>query len=368
MLTVKVWLKKKLDYSYNIHIGSGILTDVLVGFIKDKGISKIGLVTDSNLKSIYFKESSQLLKDVDVFTFPAGERSKNINTVLNLLESLLKAGFDRKSLLIAFGGGVTGDIAGFLASIYMRGIPFIQVPTSLLAMVDSSIGGKTGVDTEFGKNLIGTFFQPQIVIIDTLFLKTLPELEIINGMAEIIKHAIIMDSKYFCQLEEFSFTSEGIDSFFTQAIIKRSCEIKGSVVSKDEKESGLRQILNFGHTIGHGFEKLSDYNLSHGICVAIGMLVEANISRNLGILPEADFRRIKNILDKFGYLNYINEVRKIDFSDFYSVISSDKKNVKGGVRFVIIERIGKVYSKNGQFSFEIAKEDIKKYLYEILEI
>ncbi len=368
MFKVNVNLRKKLDYSYRIYVGSNVFDELFSLFISHNKFSKIGVVTDSNLQNIYLARGHFLSK-FPVFSFPAGEKSKNIATVVELAKELIESGFDRKSLLVAFGGGVVGDVAGFLASIYMRGIQFVQVPTSLLAMVDSSIGGKTGVDTEAGKNLIGTFYQPELVVIDTSYLKTLPPLETKNGIAEILKHGIIFDRNYFSVIEKSSicdFDPEKIDSIFTQRIIARSCEIKGFVVSKDEKESGLRQILNFGHTVGHGLEKLSNYDLPHGICVAIGMLVEAKISKNAGILSEFDFKRIKNVLEKFSYLDYINEIKNLDFERFFSIITADKKNVKGGVRVVLIDKIGKVYSKNGLFSFEISKEEIKKALYEIL--
>ena len=310
-MKVFVKLTKKIDDSYYIHIGNKITKDFLCRFFSKKSYSKIGIVTDSNVYKLY---SSQIkgffTKDIDIFSFTAGEENKSIDTINTLTENLLKSGFDRKSILIAFGGGVTGDITGFLASIYMRGIRFIQIPTTLLSMVDSSIGGKTGVDTNAGKNLIGTFYQPKMVIIDPEYLYTLPEIEILNGFAEIIKHGIIFDKKYFETIEKLE-TITNLEMLDTSRIIKRSCEIKSYVVKKDEKESGLRQILNFGHTVGHALEKIANFSIPHGICVAIGMLIESCISKNKKILNLSDYHRIENVLEKFSYLNYFNKIKNL---------------------------------------------------------
>ncbi|MGC8769916.1 MAG: 3-dehydroquinate synthase [Brevinematia bacterium] len=358
MQKVSVKLKKKIDYSYNIHIGSNILEDCLKDFFKQKNFSSIGVITDSNIFKIYVEKLKPYFPEkAKFFSFPAGEENKNIETILKLSSSLQKENFDRKSLLIALGGGVTGDITGFLSSIYMRGIPFIQIPTSLLAMVDSSIGGKTGVDTEFGKNLLGTFSQPLAVFIDTEFLKTLPEIEIKNGMAEIIKHGLIFDKNYIDKLNKMNYEEK----------IKRSCEIKGYVVSKDEKESGLRQILNFGHTVGHGIEKLFNFILPHGICVALGILIESKISVQKNILSLKDYNQIEKILDDYEYLSYIEKIKGLDIEKLFSIMLSDKKNLKGNVNVVLIKEIGKIYTREGKFSFSVSRDEFVE-VFKILNI
>ncbi|MCX7821218.1 MAG: 3-dehydroquinate synthase [Brevinematales bacterium] len=350
MQKVSVKLKKKVDYSYDIYIGNKILGDWLLDYFKQNSFSIIGIITDSNVDKIYKEKITSLFpKNSRWFTFSAGEENKNINTLLQLSSSLQKENFDRKSLLVALGGGVTGDITGFLASIYMRGISFIQIPTSLLAMVDSSIGGKTGIDTEFGKNLLGTFSQPEAVVIDTEFLKTLPEIEIKNGMAEIIKHGLIFDKDYLLNLKDTDY----------EKIVKRSCEIKSYVVSKDEKENGLRQILNFGHTIGHGLEKLFDFSLPHGICVALGMLIESRISMERKILSIEDYNQIENILKNYGYLNYLEKIKGLDIEKLFSIMLSDKKNLKGKVRIVLLKKIGRVYNEGNIYSFPV---DINEFI------
>lgn len=361
---VPVRLRKRLDESYEICIGENIFPEVFFDFLRKKKYSKIGIITDSNVFRIYRDKFKEWFKeDVVILTFEAGEKHKNIDTVLNLISQMISEGFDRKSLLVALGGGVTGDITGFVASIFMRGIPYIQVPTTLLAMVDSSIGGKTGVDTTFGKNLIGTFFQPEFVIIDVNFLKTLPYLEVKNGFAEVIKHSLIMDERYFSTIEslEANFLKV-IEPILMIKIIKRSCEIKSYVVSKDEREGGLRQILNLGHTIGHGIEKLSNFLIPHGMCVAFGIFFESLISMNNGVLSEMDFQRIENLLKKFGYFEEISILKNLDFNELLKILLYDKKNVSREIRVVFLERIGKVHSRDGQFSFKVTEEHITKAL------
>ncbi len=355
MEKVHLDFKKKVDYSYNIYIGKEIASNCINDFLKANSFSYTGVITDSNVNSIYREKIEAVFpQNTKIFDFKAGEEQKNIDTVLNLSSSLLKAGFDRKSILFAFGGGVVGDITGFLASIYMRGIPFVQIPTTLLAMVDSSIGGKTGVDTESGKNLIGTFCQPKAVIIDIKFLETLPEIEILNGMAEIIKHGIIFDRKYFLSLKDSNY----------EKMVKRSCEIKGYVVSKDEKESGLRQILNFGHTIGHGIEKYFNFSIPHGICVALGMLIEARISLNKKILNPIDYEIIEKTIVEYGYNKYLEKIKNINFDELFKIMLSDKKNIKGNINIVLIEKIGKVYNNGNEYSFPIKYEEILNVLKE----
>ncbi len=250
MKTVPVRLVKTLDQSYVIRIGRSIFERELTNVVGEISPTGVAVVLDSNLERLYAKRVEKLLQAFGIparlISFPAGEKNKHLGTVTKLFTKLARSGLDRRTLIVALGGGVTGDIAGFLASLALRGIPFVQVPTSLLAMTDSSIGGKTGVDTPEGKNLIGAFYQPKAVIIDTEFLDTLPEREYINGMAEVVKHGLIADAAYFDKLEESADRILGRDYDWMTEIIARSCEIKARVVENDERETGLRQTLNFG--------------------------------------------------------------------------------------------------------------------------
>lgn len=229
----------------------------------------------------------------EIITFEEGEKSKRLSVVESLAEKMVEKEFTRKDAIIALGGGVVGDIAGFLASIYFRGIPYIQIPTTLLAMVDSSIGGKTGVDMECGKNLIGTTTQPIAVFIDTNYLKTLPVKQIRNGLAEIIKYGIIADQKLF------KFIEQNLNKIFAHEekainyIIKRSVEIKVKIIEEDEKEKGKRMLLNYGHTYGHALERLSGYTLLHGYAISIGMVIINDIAIKKKLLKKAEAERIK---------------------------------------------------------------------------
>jgi len=362
MVRLKVNLKKKEDLSYIISIGTESIFDILPYITSRLKPSRIGLITDSNLFKIY-KDVIQKLQDklrVIPFYFSAGEKNKNIQTVLKLFSMLTENNFDRKSLLIAFGGGVVGDITGFLASVYYRGIPFLQIPTSVMAMVDSSIGGKTGVDTEAGKNLMGTFFQPGAVIINPMYLETLPDKEFLNGFAEIVKHALIKDEKYFYFIKSHIEEILKLDKNVLADIIIKSCNIKKGVVEKDEKEANLRQILNFGHSFGHAIEKASMFKIPHGFCVALGMAAEAYISVKRGMLKPLELEEICGLMNRIGLLKYKKELLKIPLNKLLKPISHDKKNVGNSINIVFLERIGKVYSKNKIYSFPVTPDEIKE--------
>ncbi|MDM7202847.1 MAG: 3-dehydroquinate synthase, partial [Thermodesulfobacteriaceae bacterium] len=297
-------IKVKTKPTYEILIGENLLEDLPKDLLRTLNFGKVALVTDDQVATLYAERLRKgLAKEgilSEVFVFPKGESSKNINTVITLAQALLSKGFDRKDMIIALGGGVVGDIAGFLASIYLRGIPYIQVPTTLLAQVDSSVGGKTGVDLPEGKNLLGTFYQPAKVYIDVNLLKTLPEIELKNGLAEIIKYACIL--KY----NLFKYLNKNVQKIFSRDpkaltfLIYHSVLTKAKVVSLDEKEAGLRRVLNFGHTLGHALEAYSNYSVPHGLAVAVGMLIEAKLSELLKINEEPLYEPIKNLLKKFN--------------------------------------------------------------------
>lgn len=229
---------------------------------------------------------------MDVFVFEAGEPNKNLDTVQNLYRTLIENKIDRTGFLIALGGGVTGDLTGFAAATYLRGIDFIQIPTTLLAQVDSSVGGKTGVDFQQYKNMVGAFHQPRLVYMNMNTLNTLPETEFICGMGEVLKTGLICDSELFRSVCRQKKQIRGLDSQVLASVIRRCCEIKAGVVERDPKEQGERALLNLGHTIGHAVEKLMDFQLLHGQCVAVGTIATAAISRNRGLLSEKEYQEI----------------------------------------------------------------------------
>lgn len=305
---------------------------------------KICIVTDSNVSGYYAEEVKNLLKleyeTVMIHSFPAGEESKNLDTVNKLYEDLILNHFDRKDLLVALGGGVVGDLTGFAAATYLRGIDFIQVPTTLLSQVDSSIGGKTGVDFMQYKNMVGAFYQPKLVYMNMEVLQTLPPAQRLSGMGEIIKHGLIKDYDYFSWLLAHKREIEALDLEVMTEMIYRSCNIKREVVEHDPKEQGERALLNFGHTIGHAVEKLSDFKLYHGECVALGMVAAAYLSWKLANISEQDFRLVKDTIAAFGFRT---EVTDFDPKKVLEATKSDKKMIGSKVKFVLLNTLGNAY-------------------------
>ncbi len=337
--TVNVPLGHK---SYDILIGPGLLSGLgtmLKEFLPD---SRFVLITDSTVEDYLGVDLLNLLQDegidVSMISFPAGEESKRMDVIVDLARKMVNIGADRTSVVLALGGGVTGDMAGFLASIYMRGIPFIQIPTTLLAQVDSSVGGKTGVDLPEGKNLLGTFSQPLRVYADIGVLCTLPAPELRNGLAEVIKYGMIWSEELFSMLEERWWDVINLEPHVTAEIVKQSCEIKAKVVAEDEREGGLRRILNFGHTIGHAIEASSDYRIPHGEAVAMGMMAVSRISAMRGMLSDRDVERLAGLLDRFSLPRTIPEY--IDDDSIIRLIQHDKKVKEGRVHFVLCKGIG----------------------------
>jgi len=333
------------------------------GFLLENGLNsflppnkKFFIITDKNVFNIYRNficdsgHGSCVLEP--------GEGEKNLSNIEKICREAVKNHLDRTSIIISIGGGVIGDMAAFAASIYMRGINFIQVPTTLLAMVDSAVGGKTGVDLPEGKNLIGTFWQPSLVLSDVLFLKTLPKREIKCGLSEIVKYGIILDSELFFLLEKNVEKLKKIDLDFYSEIIARACKLKAFVVEKDEKESGLRAILNYGHTFGHAIEKLGNFSsLLHGEAVAIGMRIAAKFAKLSGILSEDDEARQNSILDELE----LPKKFKADPNDVFNAMFSDKKVMSGKLRIVIPEKIGKARLLESPEK-EMLIESIKSYI------
>ena len=327
---------------YEILIAGGLLTEVP----KDLKTLSLGhryaLISDSQVAEYLGEDLKELLLaeglETELFTFPAGEASKNMDTVVDLARKMVRAGFDRKCAVIALGGGVTGDLAGFLASIYLRGVPYVQIPTSLLAQVDSSVGGKTGVDLPEGKNLLGTFYQPARVYIDYGTLTTLPFEHLKNGLAEVVKYGCIASPALFSFLETHSERLLRYDAEALEHIIYESCRIKAEVVSRDEKEGGLRRILNFGHTIGHAIEAATNYQLLHGFCVAIGMVAATRLSEMLGVAEEPLTPRLKALLERLDLPTSLP--KKLNPETIFGFLRSDKKVWKGRLTFVLLKKFG----------------------------
>lgn len=315
---------------YKVFIGQGLLND-LSKIIDIKEFSKVVIVTDDKIPSVY-------LNNFEKIVVPSGEVNKNIETVKEIWEQLLDLKADRKTLVINLGGGVIGDMGGFAASTYMRGIKFIQAPTTLLSTVDASVGGKVGIDFKGVKNLIGAFNQPLAVIVDINTFKSLPDREFISGFGEIIKHGIIADSEYFKTV-----TSKKPKDFTDQElieIIKRSCEIKAQIISTDEKESGNRKLLNFGHTIGHALESLSldtENPLLHGEAVAIGMIAEVKISQELGLISPEVVNTVRAAVENSGLPISVKELNQQKTLD---LLSKDKKSESGKINWTLIKDIG----------------------------
>jgi 3-dehydroquinate synthase len=337
-MTVKIDLPHKTSYE--------IFIDKLNELYFD---TKVVIVTNPTVSGFHLEylKTKLTAKELSIVTIPDGEQYKNYKTIEDILEHCFTKRLDRKSLLIAFGGGVIGDMTGFAASIYQRGINFVQVPTTLLSQVDASVGGKTGINNKFGKNLVGAFHQPQAVYIDPSFLETLPKREFGAGVAEIVKMAVCFNKDFFEWLEINTLDStENI-----KIAIEKSVETKAGVVSADEKEHGIRAALNYGHTFGHVIENETNYNTYlHGEAVGIGMMMANAVSVKLGLMSEDDESRVKNLLEKYD----IPTSYKIkDVEDFYEHFFLDKKSLDNKIKFILARGIGDVLITN-----EVSKDDV----------
>ena len=330
--------------TYDILIGQGLLK-VLGGDLDSVlPAPRYVIITDSNVESHIGMELVKLLRQagirVELLSFAAGENSKNMDTVVDLARRMVHLGADRQTAILALGGGVVGDVAGFLASIYMRGILLVQIPTTLLAQVDSSVGGKTGVDLPEGKNLLGTFYQPERVYADIGVLTTLPQAEIRNGLAEVVKYGMIRSPGLFDFLEQKWRVIVSLEPRTTAHIVFSSCSIKADVVSADEREGDLRRILNFGHTVGHAVEAAANYQIPHGEAVSMGMVVVSRISVAKGLMPEGDLDRLLRLLDRLNLPGKIpaNLSRK----ELIDLLRHDKKARSGRPHFVLSRGIGQI--------------------------
>lgn len=341
------------------------IKEIAACFQKNKLAKKVFIISDSNVADIYLSKTTKLFKNngfvVFSYVFKAGEKQKSFKTLTNIYNYALKCGVDRQYNVIALGGGVVGDISGLFASTYMRGLNLIQVPTTLLAMVDSSIGGKTAVNTDNGKNIIGTFYQPKFTFINPVFLKTLDMKQLKNGMAEVIKYAVSFDEKFFNQLSYKVNNSILTDEDFNE-IIYKCCKFKADVVNQDERETkGIRQFLNFGHTFAHALETITKYKkFLHGEAVAIGMLFAVKLAVKTNFCTKDIEPKIKDLLESFCF--DLKPKIKCDIKDLLNLMKKDKKSVSQKIKFVLPLKIGKVVS-----NIEVQDKTVLQTIEEILK-
>lgn len=367
MGTFNVELKKVIDDSYDIEIGfeliDKLIEDIQSGLVGN--IKKFAVVTDSNVEKLYALPIAEKLEGagyiVDTFTFAAGEKSKTREVKEFVEDSMLAKGYRRDCCIVAVGGGVVTDLAGFVAGTYGRGVPFINYATTLLAAADASVGGKTAVDTPLATNLIGLFNQPKKVYIDIAAWKTLPQCQMYSGMAETIKHACIADSDFFTYLDDNMDKIYSDDKTACEYIAEKNCKIKYNVVMKDELESGLREVLNLGHTVGRAIETVSDYRLLHGEAVSIGLVAEVKLSHKLGYMTKEEMNRVIELLGKAKLPTAIPDY--IDREKIVKKLYTDKKVKNGQLRFVLQKGIGDIVQFGDNvfatpISEEIAREII----------
>ena len=328
---------------YPLVIGSNIF-HLLPRFIDQAGIkkgNKILIITDENVAPFYHDKVKDALTEYHVFSFvvQAGESSKSLKTAEKIITYAIEQGFDRTSAVVALGGGVVGDLAGFVSVVYMRGIAFIQCPTTILAH-DSSVGGKVAVNHPLGKNLIGAFYQPKLVFYDTSFLKTLPKREIKSGLAEVIKHGLIADSEFVNWLDNHADLLLSLDLEDVNYALFKGISIKGKIVKEDEKEQGIRAILNYGHTLGHAVEIISDFNISHGEGVAIGMVYAVKLARKLGLVTKENENNTVKLISKYQLPVTIPDT--FNSEKLMELMQRDKKFKNNQIRMILPVEIGKV--------------------------
>lgn len=345
MVSVHVPIREDRDASYDIVIGRGLLPELPRRLTADCPAAAYAVVSDSHVGKLYGRALTETLRRAgmraELITFPAGERNKNRDTWANLSDRMLAHHFGRDAAVIALGGGVVGDLAGFVAATYLRGLPYVQVPTSLLAMIDSSIGGKTGVDAPAGKNLVGAFHQPRFVLADLDVLTTLPPPQLAEGMAEALKHGVIADAAYFASLERDYGAVAAHDTAVLEHVVRRSVEIKADVVARDEREGGVRAILNFGHTVAHAIEAVAKFEASHGEAVAIGMVFEARLGETLGVTAAGTATRIAQALERNRLPLQLPD--GADPAQLVEAMRSDKKAREAKLRFALPATIGAMH-------------------------
>ncbi|MSR36492.1 MAG: 3-dehydroquinate synthase [Gemmatimonadetes bacterium] len=349
---------------YEVFVGPGLLGSLPQLLRAHAPAHRYALITDSTVAELHgTRLHGELVAGgvrCDLLVFPAGESNKTRGSWSELTDGLLRAGVGRDGAVLALGGGVTGDLAGFVAASYLRGIPVVQLPTSIVAMVDSSVGGKTGVDVPAGKNLVGAFHPPRLVVADTSTVATLPRTERAQGLVEAVKHGAIVDLAYLDRLEaDLESLLDGAPPATTDAVV-RSVEIKAHVVSEDEREAGLREVLNFGHTLGHALEAAADYRLPHGSAVAVGMVLEARLGETLGITRAGAAERLAAVARRLGLS--LAPPPDLDHDAVIGFVRADKKARHGRARYVLLEELGRVAREQGRWSREVPEEAVADVL------
>ncbi len=348
--TLKINLRSEVDDSYDIIFGNDLFPTI-ADYLKTTE-NRCAIITDDNVRKLHASKLENALQDaglnVNTFSFPAGETNKNINTCMRIMGEMSKLKYGRDSVILALGGGVVGDMAGFIAAIFNRGVPYVQIPTTVLAQADSSVGGKTAVDTSYGKNLIGAFKQPLRVFIDVSTLQTLDDREFRNGLAETIKHGVILDADFFGYLENNLGKILMREAQFSLNMARVNCKIKGKVVAADPYEKNIRKVLNYGHTVGHAIEKLAEFKLPHGHCVSIGMMVAGRVARDLRYFSQNELDRQEDLLHRAGLP--LNIPYEISNESIIELTSRDKKAKKGMARYCLPVKIGEMHTFEGSYA------------------
>jgi len=349
VVTIRVPLREQRDASYDIVVGRGVMAELPGLLARHCPANGYAIISDSLVAKLYGDRLVGSLHDAtlhaQLFTFPAGEWNKTRETWASLSDRMLAAHFGRDCAVVALGGGVVGDVAGFVAATYLRGVPYVQVPTSLLAMIDSSIGGKTGVDVPVGKNLLGAFHQPRLVLADLDLLASLPAVQLSAGLAEAVKHGVIADAEYFAFLEREQPAILAKDAPALERVVRRSVEIKAAVVTEDERETGRRAILNFGHTVGHAIEATSKFEVLHGEAVAIGMAIETRLAEVLGVATPGTADRVTRLLERYRLPVARPEGASVE--DLIEAMRGDKKVRGGAIHCALPRGIGSMHGDRG---------------------
>ena len=344
--------------TYDVLVEPGAVSRVSSLLAPFVGKQRVAIITDSHVDQLYARRIASQLGDARVITIPAGEAAKTRETWSWVTDDLLGAGFGRDTLIVAVGGGVVGDLAGFVAATYMRGVPFVQVPTTLLSMIDASVGGKTGVDAPAGKNLVGAFHQPSLVVADPNVLTTLPPNHFRAGLAEALKHGVIANADYFEKIAA-SRESTARDERSLTGLIAESVRIKASVVARDERETGLRKVLNFGHTIGHAIESVSNYALLHGEAVAIGMALESALAERIGVAKPGTSDAIRGALEAIGLPSTFPA---LDRAAVLAATKSDKKARAGRVEYALPSMVGAMAGESSGWGIPVEDEAVAAIL------
>jgi 3-dehydroquinate synthase len=365
VVTIRVPVLERRDASYDILIGPGLVQQIDKILPEYCPAAAYAIISDSHVGKMYGEDVQQRLSAIgyraELLTFPAGEWNKTRDTWAALSDRMLAAQFGRDTAVIALGGGVVTDVGGFVAATYLRGVPLVQVPTSLLAMIDSSIGGKTGVDVPAGKNLLGAFHQPRAVIADPDLLGSLSSVQLAAGLAEAVKHGVIADAEYFAFLETEYAAIFAKHAPALERVVRRSVEIKAAVVAEDEREKGKRAILNFGHTVGHAIEATSRYAVLHGEAVAIGMVYEGRLAETLGIAAAGTAQRIQAALERLNLPIARPDASQVD--DLIAAMRVDKKVRAGEIHLALPRAIGKAHGDDGGgWTVPVAEATIRQVL------